>query len=202
MIAQLRPGLHRWTAPHPEWEPGAEPGGPLDWPERVGSVAAAVEGGLVVIDPQLPADPEAIWPELDALVAAAGGRVTVLTTIRFHGRSAPALTERYGAVHVKAREAAVAGVEPFALPEADETLLWLPGPRALVPGDRLVSFGDGGELRVCPATWLEYLPSGLTVDALKERLRPLLDLPIELVVVTHGEPVLQDGHAALSKALA
>ena len=65
MIAQLRPGLHRWTAPHPEWEPGAEPGGPLDWPERVGSVAVAVEGGLVVVDPQLPADPEAIWPELD-----------------------------------------------------------------------------------------------------------------------------------------
>jgi hypothetical protein len=40
------------------------------------------------------------------------------------------------------------------------------------------------------------------VEGLKERLRPLLELPVELVLVSHGEPVLQDGHAALSKALA
>ena len=202
MIAQLRPGLHRWTAPHPEWDPGAEPGGALDWPELVGSAAVVCDGGLVVVDPQLPPDPEAIWPELDALVQAAGGRVTAVTTIRFHGRSVPALVERYGAVHLKASQAAMAGVEPFVVPEADETMLWLPGPRALVPGDRLIAFGHGGGLRVCPATWLDYLPSGLTVEGLKERLRPLLDLPVELVLVSHGEPVLQDGHAALSKALA
>jgi hypothetical protein len=202
VITDLRPGLHRWTAPHPEWVPDAEPDGPLDWPELVGSVAAAVEDGLVVIDPQLPPDPRKIWPELDALVEAAGGRITVLTTMRFHGRSTPALVERYGAVHVKAREAVVAGVEPFFVPEADETLVWLPRARALVPGDRLVAFGDPGELRVCPPSWLDYLPSGLTVDGLKERLRPLLELPVELVLVTHGEPVLQDAHAALSKALA
>jgi len=29
----------------------------------------------------------------------------------------------------------------------------------------------------------------------------LLDLPVELVLVSHGEPVLQDGRAALERAL-
>jgi hypothetical protein len=57
-------------------------------------------------------------------------------------------------------------------------------------------------VRACPASWLAYLPAGLDVDRLKERLRPLLELPVELVLVTHGEPVLEDGQAALSKALA
>jgi hypothetical protein len=109
--------------------------------------------------------------------------------------------ERYGARHRKARDADVPGVEPFVVPDADETMLWLPGPRALVAGDRLIGDGAGG-VRVCPASWLEYLPAALDAGGLKERLRPLLDLPVELVLVTHGEPVLEDGRTALSKALA
>jgi hypothetical protein len=201
VIAELRPRLYRWTAPHPAWTPDAEPGGPLDWPRLVGSVAVATDGGLVLIDAQLPPDPAAIWPELDRLVAAHGPAVTVLTTMRFHRRSWQELVERYGARHRKARDADIPGVEPFVVPDADEAMLWLPGPRALVPGDRLIGDGAGG-VRACPASWLGYLPAGLDVDGLKERLRPLLELPVELVLVTHGEPVLEDGHAALSKALA
>jgi hypothetical protein len=30
----------------------------------------------------------------------------------------------------------------------------------------------------------------------------MLDLPVEMVLVSHGEPVLHDGHAALERALA
>ena len=37
-MEELAPGLHRWTARHPEWEPGAEPGSPADWPPDVGCV--------------------------------------------------------------------------------------------------------------------------------------------------------------------
>ena len=51
----------------------------------------------------------------------------------------------------------------------------------------------GGGLRVCPQPWLGYLPGGLTVAELRDRLRPLLDLPVELVLVSHGEPVLAAG---------
>jgi hypothetical protein len=32
-------------------------------------------------------------------------------------------------------------------------------------------------------------------------LRPLLDLPVEMVLVSHGEPVLRDGRNALARAL-
>jgi glyoxylase-like metal-dependent hydrolase (beta-lactamase superfamily II) len=83
---------------------------------------------------------------------------------------------------------------------AGETMLWLPGPRALVPGDRLLG-DDRGGLRMCPSGWLRYLQPGLTEDELREALRPLLDLPIELVLVSHGEPVLEDGRAAVERAL-
>lgn len=86
------------------------------------------------------------------------------------------------------------------IPRAGETMVWLPGPRALVPGDRLLGDGKGG-LRLCPPGWLRYLEPGLTRDGLRVALRPLLDLPVELVLVSHGEPVLEGGHAALERAL-
>jgi hypothetical protein len=79
-------------------------------------------------------------------------------------------------------------------------MFWLAGQRALVPGDRIMG-ARGGGLRMCPESWLRYLPSGLTLAALRELLRPLLELPIERVVVSHGEPVLAEGRAALAEAL-
>ena len=83
---------------------------------------------------------------------------------------------------------------------AGETMVWLPGPRALVPGDRLLGDDQGG-LRMCPPGWLRYLEPGLSYDELREALRPLLDLPVEMVLVSHGEPVLQGGRAAIERAL-
>ncbi|HVD66407.1 MAG TPA: hypothetical protein VNB65_05865, partial [Gaiellaceae bacterium] len=71
---------------------------------------------------------------------------------------------------------------------------------ALVPGDRLLG-DDRGGLRPCPPGWLRYLQPGLTADELPEAMRPLLDLPIELVLVSHGEPVLENGQAAIERAL-
>jgi hypothetical protein len=93
-----------------------------------------------------------------------------------------------------------AGVEALRIPRAGETMAWLPGPRALVPGDRLLGDGDGG-VRLCPASWLRYLRPGLTLEELRGALRPLLDLPLERILVSHGEPVLRDGRAALERAL-
>jgi hypothetical protein len=37
---------------------------------------------------------------------------------------------------------------------------------------------------------------------LAELMRPLLELPIERVVVSHGEPLLHDGRAAIARAIA
>jgi hypothetical protein len=41
----------------------------------------------------------------------------------------------------------------------------------------------------------------LTHDSLAALLRPLLELEIERVLVSHGEPVLSDGRRALEAAL-
>jgi hypothetical protein len=79
-------------------------------------------------------------------------------------------------------------------------MVWLPSPRALVPGDRLLG-DDRGGLRLSPESWLRYLPSGMGRRELREALRPLLDRPVELVLVSHGEPVLEHGRAAIAAAL-
>ena len=79
-------------------------------------------------------------------------------------------------------------------------MVWLPRPRALIPGDRLLG-DDRRGLRMCPPGWLRYLEPGLSYEELRQELRPLLDLPVERVLVSHGEPVLRDGRAAIERAL-
>src|SRR4051812_40415244 len=89
----IAPGLHRWTAPHPDWRGDDVPDDhPLDWPELVGCVAARLDGTVALIDPLVP---DELWPEIDALVD--GAAVAVLVTLAFHGRSADAVAERYSA---------------------------------------------------------------------------------------------------------
>jgi hypothetical protein len=194
-LGQIRPGLYRWTAPHPAYEPDPEPDSPADWPEQVGCVAYEAPDALVLIDPLVP---DSLWPALDRL--AEGRRVAVLTTIGFHRRSRDAVAERYGASTSRAKKTLPRGVETLPIRRAGETMVWIPEHAALVPGDRILG-GDGG-LRLCPDSWLRYLPSGMTGAELREALRPLLDLPIELVLVSHGEPVLSGGRDALDQALA
>jgi hypothetical protein len=82
-------------------------------------------------------------------------------------------------------------------------MVFLEAPRALVPGDRLLGDGAGG-LRLCPESWLGYIdraaPPGHA--QLQAALAPLLELGAERVLVSHGEPVLRDGAAALRAVLA
>lgn len=51
---------------------------------------------------------------------------------------------------------------------------------------------------MCPESWL---PEKTTHAVLAESLRPLTDLPIESVLVSHGEPVLREGRKALAAAI-
>jgi glyoxylase-like metal-dependent hydrolase (beta-lactamase superfamily II) len=71
----------------------------------------------------------------------------------------------------------------------NETPLWLPEQRALVFADALTA--PEGELRVWSTAWHEKraLPA----------LRELLELPFEIVIVAHGEPV--HDRAAYERAL-
>jgi hypothetical protein len=193
-LRELKPGLWRWTAPHPAWRPGAKPGSAGDWPQDVGCVAYAALGTLVLVDPLVPDDG---WPVLDALVRDHGPNVHVVTTLQWHRRSRAAVVERYGAATSRARSALPEGVEPIPLRRMGETMVWLTGPRALVPGDRLIG-GPRGGLRPCPDSWL---PRGVDRAALRAALRVLLDLPVAMVLVSHGRPVLRGGREAIARAL-
>ena len=124
-----------------------------------------------------------------------------MTTIGWHRRSREALVERYAASVSRAKANLPSGVEAFPIRGAGETIFWLPEHRTLIPGDRILGSADGG-LHLCPQWWLGSLRSGITHAELRERLRPLLELPVERVLVSHGQPVVPGGKTALADALA
>jgi hypothetical protein len=88
-------------------------------------------------------------------------------------------------------------VAAFRTARAAEVVYLIPQHAALVPGDVLIGDGEGG-VRLCPESWL---PEKKSRADLAESLRPLLDLPVERILVSHGEPVLSDGRSALARAL-
>lgn len=192
-LVEIRPGLWRWTARHPEWVPDEPLDSPGDWPPDVGCVAYRAPAALALIDPLVPDDG---WPALDELVNAEGKPVHVLVTIRWHDRSRAQVLARYGG-----SEELPAGVEAIPLRRADETMFWIPEHGALVPGDRLIGFGAiGGGLRPCPDSWLGE--TGIDGPGLRAKLQRLLELPVATVLVSHGEPVLENGREAVEAALA
>jgi hypothetical protein len=190
-MQELLPGLWRWTARHPHWRPTDVPDSPDDWPADVGCVAYRAPRALVLVDPLVPEE-----DFLDELVEQHDELpVSILQTVRFHGRSIDALERRYAD---RLAPEPGPGVEPVPIAGAGETMVWLAEPRALVPGDRLLGDGRGG-LRMCPESWMRYLE--VEHAELSKALRPLLDLPVEAVIVSHGEPVLSGGRAAIEAAI-
>ena len=191
-VQELAPGLWRWTAPHPGWEAGAAPGSPADWPREVGCVYYEASDAVVLIDPLVPPERESFLEALDRDVERLGRPVAIVLTVTWHERSAAELGARYGA----GRDTPAA-VVALRVEGAEETLYWLPEHGTLVAGDVLIGDGAGG-LRICPDSWL---PEETEPDALRAELRRLLELPVERVLVSHWEPVLAGGHAALAAAL-
>jgi hypothetical protein len=200
---EITEGLWRWTTPHPDWLPGVLDS-LEDWPREVACVLFEGEDVSLFIDPLVPADAAEFWRWADA--RCAGRPVAVLTTLEWHARSRDAVLERYGGSAYaagKSRDIEVlpAGVECFTVEPLGETVVWLSGPRTLVAGDVIVGSG-AGSLRLCPESWLVNSPQETTLADIAVLLRPLLALPIERVLVTHGDPAFSDGHAALAAALA
>ena len=187
MIEEIRPRLKRWAGPHPEFNPVE---GNLD--ESYGDVASVLfsgEDALVLIDPLVP---DELWPELDAEVNQSGKPVVVLTTIYFHERSRDEVARRYGA----RLGGDVAGVRAFSAERGDEVALWLEEPRALVFGDAMLGDQAGG-LRLTP--WAKDAEG---LERTRKALLKLLDLPAEIALPSHGDPVLTNAREALARALA
>ena len=76
--------------------------------------------------------------------------------------------------------------------KANDTVLWVESQRAVISGDTLVDFGRGLEINE------RWLRPGVTREEIAEGLRPLLALPVEHVLATHGGPT---DRAALERAL-
>lgn len=172
---ELHPGLWLWTAAHPAWTPND--GGPDGWPQVVSCYGVELDGSLVLIDPLDPPD---------ALAARAAA---VVVTCPAHSRDSARLGVR---VHAPG-DALPEGIVAHPSPDPDDRVLWIPEHRALVFGDSLI---DRGERLEIPASWAE---PGFTREDWAATLRPLLELPVELALPTHGPP---GDRAALERALA
>ena len=121
---------------------------------------------------------------VSAVAADTGLPVVVLTTIRFHGRTREAVLERYGG-----GEERPDGVEAFPVEGFQETILWLPEPRALVPGDLLIGDGEGG-IRMCPESSLRgwYVDMLLTNRSVSARQRQRwVDTAVQALVAGRAE---------------
>lgn len=207
-MTRFADGLWRWTAYYEEWR------------DTVGCVYYEAPDAVVLIDPLVPAEAsEAVrfWKALDLDVARVDVPVHVYITVFWHARSAGEIVRRYsGTLHAPSRARAAnekrtgvapsvfrpgdrlpGGIEAFATGRSTEVAYWIPEHRALVPGDVLLGADDGG-LRLCPTSWL---PVGVTHARLRAALKPLLELPVERVLVSHGDPVTIDAKARLAEAL-
>ncbi len=209
--AELAPGLWRWTARHPEWHPGA-------FGAEVASFALRAGDELLLVDPLLTDDDGPVLQVLDGL--AADATVHVLVTIGYHVRSAEALHGRYGAgiwgppaCARRLRDGSLltvlapgdegpAGARAFAIgrPVRGERPLWLPSHRAVAFGDALVGTPEG-ELRLWEQDPVDDRRRRWYRERFAPTLAPLLELPVQRVLVTHGDPVLEDGAAALRVAV-
>jgi hypothetical protein len=209
-MQELRPGLFHWTTRHPDWTP--EEGGPDGWDPIVASYLYESADGVLLFDPLLE-DNSPEWDHLSAKVEQ-HGPPHVLLTLFWHVRSTPAVTERYPGTRVwahaqmpwieRTRER-VEVTDAFQLDDSlpggvqarqpREVVYWIPEHRALVAGDVLLGTANGG---VRPTPWLG---ENTTPEDLRLNLLPLLDLPIELLLLMHGDPVLENGRSALARAL-
>jgi hypothetical protein len=81
------------------------------------------------------------------------------------------------------------GIEAYAGREHNDLVLWRESVGAVIAGDSLVDFGTGLALN---------LRDRVTRRQIVDRLRPLLDLPVEVVCTAHGAPT---DRAALERAL-
>jgi glyoxylase-like metal-dependent hydrolase (beta-lactamase superfamily II) len=207
-VTRLAEGLWRWSTYYPEWR------------DEVGCVYYEAPDAIVLIDPLVPSEPpEAarFWKALDMDVKHAARPVHVLVTVFWHARSSGEVVRRYdGRLHVASRARAAiqrrtnavtdvfrpgdelpGGVAAFASGRATEVAYWIPAHRTLVPGDVILGRADGG-LRLCPESWL---PTGVNHARVRETLSPLLDLPVERVLVSHGAPVTEHARARLADVL-
>ena len=189
---RIAEGLWRWTAPHPNWE---------NWPNHereereVGCVYYEAEDATVLIDPLVPPGEDGeLFRHLDADVARRALPVVILLTAEWHRRSADELAGRYDA---RIGGALPAGVEEIPIEGADERqVAYFIRPHAALVTCETFGVDIDGELYVGQSPALER------PDELEASLDRIMELPVERLLVSHGEPVLEDAKERMTEALA
>jgi glyoxylase-like metal-dependent hydrolase (beta-lactamase superfamily II) len=211
--------LWHWEAPHPDWTPEER------WPEVVSSYGIDDGGRLLLVDPlavpeallDLASDREPVvvltapWHERDTreLVDRFGAPVFTpppdtdedlmrkFDVSRWEvGDGSPDLSWLFAGDGAEAHPYTAGdrlpiGIEAFLGREPNDLVLWIERAGAVISGDTLVDFGRGFGIN-------ESLRGGVTREQVVERLKPLLSLPVGLVLPTHGAPT---DRAALERAL-
>ena len=217
-MRELRSGLWQWQAPHPEWTPGQR------WPQEVSSCAIDDGERLFLFDPL--AVPESLlalaqerepvivltapWHERDSRTLVERLDATLFApppdtaqdlidwygiTAEQAGEGSPDLSWlRSGGEEVHwyaAGDRLPLGIRAYAGRLHNDLVLWIESFRAVIAGDSVVDLGTGLAVN-------ERLGRRVTREQVLERLRPLLRLPVEVVLPAHGEATDQ---AALKLAL-
>jgi glyoxylase-like metal-dependent hydrolase (beta-lactamase superfamily II) len=198
-IREVARGLWLWLTEHSDWRPG------LDWGPRVASTCVESRGEVGVLDPLAPDDDSSkLWARLDERPP------TFAAVLKpDHVRDVDRFVRRYS-VQAFGPEVFYPGDAPetrleWLYPGAElpggllalhdgrgrnETPLWLPEQRTIVFADALTA--PTGELRV--GWWMPWHE-----DRVVPALRKMLELPLERVIVSHGEPV--HDRAAFERAI-
>jgi glyoxylase-like metal-dependent hydrolase (beta-lactamase superfamily II) len=213
-VRELASGIWYWQGTHPQWSDG-EP-----WDPNVSSYAIDDGERLLIFDPIAPPDelfdlaaerePTIVltspWHERDLQTL-----VERLDLLVFAPRpdSAQDLVDKFGITLERAGDGSPDlvwlraqspdnwrpytadgplpdGIQAFEGREPNDLVLWIESHRAVVAGDTVADFGSGLEIS---ARWLR---DGITWESRVERLRPLLDKPVEHVLATHGGPFTPD----------
>jgi hypothetical protein len=211
---KLAKDLWRWTARHPEWHPG-------EFGKEVASFALRSGDDTVLIDPLLPPDPA---PVLQLVEDNLRDRLSILVTIPYHVRSSETIWQRFRkqaktAIHGHPACAKrldrtsgfkqldpessrlPAGITAHAIgkPRRHETPLHVPSHKALVFGDAVAEVD--GKLVVWATGHVDAKRERFHRERFNPTLEPLLELDFDRVLVTHGQPILKGGRAALREAL-
>jgi hypothetical protein len=193
-VAALRvaDGLWRWTAVHPRW--ALWPNHERESPE-VGCVYYEAGDATVLIDPLVPSNEEEdFFRHLDADIERRERPVVILLTAEWHRRSADELAARYDA---RVGGPLPEGVEEIPIEGSDERqVAYFIRPHAALVVCEVFAVDIDGVLHAHAS------PALKRPDELEASLARIMELPIERLLVSHGEPVLEDAKAQMAEALA
>src|SRR3954463_6457965 len=85
------------------------------------------------------------------------------------------------------------GIRVFPGHKRNDLVLWIESRRAVLAGDTIADLGEGLQIND------RWLTAGVTRESVAQGLRPLLELPVELLLPAHGAPA---DRPTLERALA